>query len=337
MRNVFCIKPHSQVASATISYNSTCVNIVMNMACDVIGSMILSGCDQTCFILSHVVAGMRQECHCNILYLEYLSAFLIFVSYLVIRGLTCSNKLATKLLRLVAEQKRGLKDVESRRTLELENAFCEQRNRIVELETNNNILEDRVNVLKRQLTEFSNVRALIPTGFRSPSRRIRRGPDSNRSVNPSESNIGQENTDLMRLQAQVAILEQRIARKEASGHKEAVNSAFLEILQALRNASPSSECAPKRRKKISVSPEMNVSNTKEHLPVHSLTGESSTEQTIEKTSEPSIVVIYPRNIGKQKKRVKPVRSETSSSEEEVADDVLLQDSFDEDWIHSETN
>nr|CAD7568886.1 unnamed protein product [Timema californicum] len=122
---------------------------------------------------------------------------------------TITVELATKLLRLVAEQKQGLKDVESRRTLELENAFCEQRNRIVELETNNNILEDRVNVLKRQLTEFSNVRALIPAGFRSPSRRIRRGPDSNRSVNPSESNIGQENTDLMRLQAQVAILEQR--------------------------------------------------------------------------------------------------------------------------------
>nr|CAD7432240.1 unnamed protein product [Timema monikensis] len=148
-----------------------------------------------------------------------------------------SQRLATKLLRLVAEQKRGLKDVESRRTLELENAFCEQRNRIVELETNNNILEDRVNVLKRQLTEFSNVRALIPAGFRSPSRRIRRGPDSNRSVNPSESNIGQENTDLMRLQAQVAILEQPWEQQEGKkGGGNHVSGTYYNMLQVPRRA-----------------------------------------------------------------------------------------------------
>nr|CAD7201391.1 unnamed protein product [Timema douglasi] len=58
----------------------------------------------------------------------------------------------------------------------------------------------------------------------------------------------------------------RIAGKEASGHKQVVDSDFLEIPQALRNASPNSEFAHKRRKKISVTPEMSVSTAEEHLP-----------------------------------------------------------------------
>ena len=83
-------------------------------------------------------------------------------------------RLATKLLRLVAEQKRDLPTAAQRHDHNLECLVVEQQQQIRELQQSNSQLQDRVAVLRNQLVEHTSVHSAVHCNLigksRSPSR-----------------------------------------------------------------------------------------------------------------------------------------------------------------------
>jgi hypothetical protein len=83
-------------------------------------------------------------------------------------------RLATKLLRLVAEQKRDLPTAAQRHDHNLECLIVEQQQQIRELQQSNSQLQDRVTVLRNQLVEHTSVHSAVHCNLmgkpHSPSR-----------------------------------------------------------------------------------------------------------------------------------------------------------------------
>ena len=80
-------------------------------------------------------------------------------------------RLATKLLRLLAEQKRDI-PVTHRRTYNLDCVVMEQQRQIQELQQNNCHLQSKITVLRNQLAEHSSMHSAshCSNKLRSPSR-----------------------------------------------------------------------------------------------------------------------------------------------------------------------
>jgi hypothetical protein len=86
-------------------------------------------------------------------------------------------RLAAKLLRLLAEQKRDIPTAAQRHDHNLECTIVEQQQQIRELQQNNNQLQDRLTVLRNQLVEHTSVHSAVHCNFmgklHSPARSTR--------------------------------------------------------------------------------------------------------------------------------------------------------------------
>ncbi|XP_069687060.1 protein fantom-like [Periplaneta americana] len=91
------------------------------------------------------------------------------------------KKLATKLLRLAAEQKRYIPSVVQRHDHNLENMIVEQQQQILELQRSNSQLQDRLIVLRNQLVEHTSVHSAVHCNFLGKSHSPVRSPTRSHS------------------------------------------------------------------------------------------------------------------------------------------------------------
>jgi predicted RNase H-like nuclease (RuvC/YqgF family) len=85
-------------------------------------------------------------------------------------------RLATKLLRLVAEQKRDLPTAAQRHNHDLESMVQEQQQQIRELQQSNGQLQDRVMVLRNQLMEHAYMHSAVHCNWMRKSHSSSRSP-----------------------------------------------------------------------------------------------------------------------------------------------------------------
>ncbi|XP_021913446.1 protein fantom-like isoform X3 [Zootermopsis nevadensis] len=122
------------------------------------------------------------------------------------------KRLATKLLRLVAEQKRDIPTAAQRHDRSLESLVVDQQQQIHELQQNNTQLQDRLTVLRNQLAEHTSLHSAVHCNFmrktRSPARSNTRTCTSSRipAVVPSHDsqNMFQENSQTNTLRFKTA-------------------------------------------------------------------------------------------------------------------------------------